>query len=829
MRSLRLRRLALAAVLVSAAGCNMNVRFDPEGFRCDPGGSCPNGYACVDGVCHRGGTTDKCTGVVCNMPPAATCADANTSRTFTGRCDAATGTCAYDPLDAACAAGCEAGLCKDACAGVSCVTPPAATCVDATHLRTFAMTGTCAAGQCTYQPTDTTCPNGCANARCTGANLCMNVTCNMPPAPTCVGASLRSFDASGTCDMGTGMCTYPATDAPCANGCAGGACVTPSLAFTQIGPQVRFAVNGIDVAPNSGGNSVLAVGNGGKLARWNGTDWREVTTPNTSDLNRVAFVTGSVAYVVGRNRTALTVRPSSGQVLSVNLSGSGSANLIGVSGRSETNVMLADDSGGWWRLTGLGWTNGTLPGGDGPYAMKAAYLDESSRERIVGLCGSGSSARSCVGYRFQGGGTPLWTVHKRFDSLGYDAVGGSFDVPTSTTGSEALTGQSDNDVVSHTNNGNFSSLTISPSLDGDGVVGVAAQNAASGRSVYVLTSSAGTTGVGHLYRLESSSGSVSSTSVLDTYTGEEVLSPNEATGVIVAEVRRARGVNNIFRRSVLVNEALDVGDDLVGASTDMAGSLVVAGIFGDVFVRRSGNPTWDYRRPTQELSIRGFEARNGLGVLLAGKDLNSSDGLIYRLTLTGGYSQLALKPSTTFNAVCRVSDSEGWVVGSGGSIYAVTGTGATAATSPTTETLTAVDCAMGAGVACGANGAVLMLTNGQWTTASPAFPVAGRAVTTCKLGPNGRVYAGGDGFFYKLEAGAWSQLAPRASLTQLVVRAPNEIYGVATAGGQSDVYRFDGAAWSASLARVTGTLGGGVQIGARVVFGGTTGVVVEGR
>lgn len=822
---MNVRHALLIGTLVAGSACNMNVRFDPEGFRCDPGGICPTGYSCTtDGVCRRAGG-DLCVNVACDMPPAAVCAGA-ASRSFVGRCEPTTGLCSYEPVDVACVAGCEAGRCKDACANVSCTTPPAPSCTDATHLKTYSMAGTCMNGGCTYPSMETTCPNGCSNGRCTGANLCMGVTCTTPPMPTCVGNTLRTFSATGTCEPSTGMCTYSPNDMTCPGGCAAGACVGPSLTFTQIGPGVRFAANSVDTAPTLGGNSVLVVGNGGKISRWNGNTWNDVTSPTSNDLNDVSFVTSSLAYVVGRSRTALTVRPASNQVLAVSLSGSGSANLVSVSGRSETNVLIADDSGGWWKLGSGGWNNGTLPGADGPFVMKATYLDETNRDRIVGLCGSGTNARSCVAYRAPSATTFL--VHKRFDSLGYDAVGGSFDAPTSST-SEALCGQSDNDVVSHTNAGNFSSLTISPIIEGGGTVGVTAQAGTTGRSVYVLTSSGGTSGAGHLYRLDNVAGSVSSTSVLDTYAGEEKLSANEATGVVVAEVHRAKNVNNIFRRSILVNEALDVGEDLVGASTDGVGAIVVAGAFGDVFVKRTGNSTWDYRRPTQELSIRALEARNGAGVLLVGKDLNTTDGLIYRLTLATGFSQVAMKANTTFTSVCRVSDSEAWAVGTGGTIYSVTGTGAMPATSPTTENLAAVDCAMGAGVACGANGTVLQLSGGQWSAVTPAFPVTGRSITTCKLGGGNRLFVGGDGFFYRFENGAWVQLPPKASLNQLVVRAANEVYGVTTVAGQSDVFRFDGAQWGNSLVRVAGTLNAGVQINSRVVFGGSAGTVVEGR
>ena len=818
-RSFAVRALVLASSLV-ALSCATNLRVDPEGYRCDPGGVCPSGYACVNDVCRKqGGACDQ---VVCNQPPAATC-EGNTARTYSGTCEASTGQCVYAPIDTPCAAGCQAGACVDPCAGVSCVTPPAPSCADANTLRTFAQTGTCTNGQCSYQPTDTNCPNGCSAGVCQGADLCAGKTCDTPPPPTCVGSSQRTFAAMGACQASTGQCQYAPTDVVCPAGCVQGACVVPPLTFAQVGPRVRFPISAIDVAPNSSGNSVLAVGQGGRMARWNGMAWAEVVTPTSNNLNRVAFVTGGVAYVVGDNKTVLTYRPASGQLLSATVPGSGSARLVGLSGRAENDVLVSDDVGGFWRLTGGGWSNGTLPSTNGPYQMKAAYLDEAGRERIVGSCGSSGS--SCVAYRTSSTGS--WRVDTRFDTLGYDAVGGSFD-PATSGASEALLGQSDNDVVSHGNAGAFSSLSISPLLDGTGVVGVTAQALSVTRQVYVLTSSA--TDVGHLFRLTRvGASSFTSTVALDTYQGEEVLSPNEATGVIVAEVNRAGRANNIFRRSIVVDQALDIGEDLVGVSTDGVGTLVLASIYGDVATLGAGSATFDFRRATAALSIKAVEARRGTGILLVGSVLNGTTGEVYRVLPASGFSELGSTPNVTWNAVCRVSDTEGWVVGTGGAIASVTATGVTTVTSPTTKDLLAVDCAAGFAVATGADGTVLVRSGGAWALAPGLSALSGKALTAVAL-VNRTAFVGGDGVFAKLDmSGTWTTLPSRTGLRSLIARGASDVYGTVLNGTRSDVVRFDGTSWGNSLLQVTAVLGGGVQVGGKVVWGGSGGAVVEGR
>lgn len=821
-------------VLLFVAGCDAGVQIDPDGYRCDVGNVCPSSYVCRDGVCRAATAEPSCATVTCTTPPASTCVSGTSLRTFAGTCVA--GQCQYAPVDTTCVGGCADGACADQCAGVACVTPPQAACTDAVTLRTFAQTGACSAGSCAYTPTDITCANGCDAARCKGVDLCqsMGVVCTTPPAATCVNTARRTFSSPGTCEPGTGACTYASSDSACPNGCALGQCLTASLAFSQTGPRLRFAVNGIDVAPGSSGNSALAVGNGGKLARWDGSMWTELPTQTTNNLNKVAFVTGTAAVAVGASRTALTVRPASAanQVADLPLSGSGSANLVAVSGRDLGEVLIASESGDWWRQRGGTWSNGSLPGGNGAYAITSAFLDESLRERIVGACGAGARAQ-CVGYRYASGGTPNFVVHQQTGSPGFTAVGGAFDV-ASDLNPLAMVGSADDSLDTHSNLGTFTGVFPSPALTGDGIVGITAQAVNLGRDLFVLTSSrdpdATTDGQGALFRLtRSASFSVTANEVLQTYFGEETLSPNEANGVLVAEVRRTQGINNVFRRGVITNEALDVGEDFIGASLDDTGALVLASRYGDLVVRRPTASTFDFRRPPVTWSLGGLEARNGTGVLLVGEAAASPTGVIVRATVTG-FTTIASRAGTVFNAVCRVSDSEGWAVGTGGVIYRVTSTAATQVTSPTTNTLLTVDCAAGVAIAAGADGTVLRMASNTWSVVSPAFPMRGRPITSAKLVQAG-AFVAGDGLFFSFNAatGTWTQLTAKAGLSSLVVRGPQEVYGAFVTGTTSEVLRFDGAAWGPALVQVAGALGSGVQAGTRVVWGGTLGAIVEAR
>ena len=143
-----MRILTASFFIALLLGCDASVRIDPEGYRCDVGNACPTGFTCKEGVCRSASVDTSCTNVVCNSPPAQSCVNGTTLRTFAGSCVA--GQCQYAPLDMTCAAGCAGDVCTDACSGVSCVTPPQAACTDANTLRTFAQTGTCSMGDCDY-------------------------------------------------------------------------------------------------------------------------------------------------------------------------------------------------------------------------------------------------------------------------------------------------------------------------------------------------------------------------------------------------------------------------------------------------------------------------------------------------------------------------------------------------------------------------------------------------------------------------------------------------------------------------------------------------------
>jgi len=192
-------------------------------------------YAEYSVLCTEGCAADACvgnepcSGIICDQPPARACLDGDTLHSYspTGTCSA--GVCSYGEIDTVCADGCAQDACTgDLCAGITCSQPPAPTCLDASTRRGYASVGSCSDGLCAYASADTSCTGGCAGGVCIG-NPCAGITCNQPPAALCANPTTRrSYAASGTCNGGT--CSYTATDTSCTaptHGtptCAGGTC-----------------------------------------------------------------------------------------------------------------------------------------------------------------------------------------------------------------------------------------------------------------------------------------------------------------------------------------------------------------------------------------------------------------------------------------------------------------------------------------------------------------------------------------------------------------------------------------------------------------------------
>ena len=202
------------AVLLVVSGC-----FDlsDEHYRFDcPSGSCDAADAGkVDagpvtpprdgGADHDGGCAVTCT------PAAPVCTDHTTL--LTSRTRSCSGTqCQYEQTSTTGTEKCENGACaNEPCAGLVCDMPPAATCVDAQTLKVYSSAGTCSQGTCSYATVSVTCANGCSNGACVG-NPCAGKTCTLPTASVCVGSSVRTYQSPGVCDGASGQCAYSSSE-----------------------------------------------------------------------------------------------------------------------------------------------------------------------------------------------------------------------------------------------------------------------------------------------------------------------------------------------------------------------------------------------------------------------------------------------------------------------------------------------------------------------------------------------------------------------------------------------------------------------------------------
>ncbi|MBM4364125.1 MAG: hypothetical protein FJ104_15705, partial [Deltaproteobacteria bacterium] len=186
---------------------------EPGGTLCSDGDSCTDNDECDgNGLCN--GETVVCT------PPNAFC-DTDGSHTFSGgSCQAVSGSCgAYAETVTACPAGCDAvsGLCNaDPCIGKVCPAP--------TEPCSVAAGCNSLTGECVYTtaPSGAGCDDGdpCTAAdECSSGGACAGVPllCNDPDPSECVAGKSRVYDVSGTCAAGS--CTYGFTDTACPAGC----------------------------------------------------------------------------------------------------------------------------------------------------------------------------------------------------------------------------------------------------------------------------------------------------------------------------------------------------------------------------------------------------------------------------------------------------------------------------------------------------------------------------------------------------------------------------------------------------------------------------------
>ena len=225
-----------------------------------------------------GGTAGEASCTVICVAPANVCIDGKTLQAYAPQVRCVGNECTDEAYKVDCTTACEGGICtgNDACNGVTCVAPPLAICVDGTTLKTFAPSGTCSGGTCSYVSATATCTKGCQEAACVG-DPCAGVICTQPPAASCANATTRrTHSPSGTC--AAGACSYAFTDVACplfAN--ADPVCTSGVCDFACRSGFVRSGTDCVSAAPEIvllGGVDI----DGDPLGdtwTWNGTGWSQ--------------------------------------------------------------------------------------------------------------------------------------------------------------------------------------------------------------------------------------------------------------------------------------------------------------------------------------------------------------------------------------------------------------------------------------------------------------------------------------------------------------------------------------------------------------------------
>jgi photosystem II stability/assembly factor-like uncharacterized protein len=766
-----MKRLLLAFL---AAGCSTSLAIDPEGFLCDGGESCPQGYSCVLGVCR---------------------ADARPNP-------------------------------NQACTEGSCLTPPSSTCLDDRTLRSWNNVGACVESVCRYSPVDRGCAQGCegadepslrAAARCRNQDLCANVTCKSPPPNSCASGRVRTFGTAGSCDPETGNCSYPQQESPCAGSCSNGQCVVNGLNFTQTGPKVRHGVNAIDQAPGSDGALALAVGANGMVSRWDGSSWTVLPSTVNAELNAVFFTSPTTAWIAGDARTLL--RFEGGGLTPVRLTGGpNDAKLVSVHAATDARVLVVDDKGNWWTLA-----SNQLASSGALNPLQAmsprAVLVFGNEERIVGQCGLPTQPSACVAYR---SGDQAWQYQEQPTLRSFEAVAFEKD-------RQVFLGSSGKPSLHRYYAGNAGPFLEAPlpfPLRGENVVGL---TTGPNDTLYALS---GTRGAepGQLFRYSHAtafltaqpSGPLHELSLGSKATGGgQALSRTESNGVLVADSGPHSA--SLTRHGTGPKSVLDLGESWAAVGYQPDGTLVLANAAGDVAMRASLNGQFNtfVRNPQRKGEIRALAAAAEFALLVG------EGGTAHRFERSSKSFKLeATGVTTALRAVCRNSDTELHVVGDRGALLRYDGRAFTALPAVNAQNLLAIHCSgPGSAVAVGEGGTVLRYAEGTWGPVTPAVTESPTLTGVWQSGP--QLFIVGDGVFARLDE-YWRGLPPpQARMNALLGTSASNLYALS---GDRTVMRFNGAGWSTVFESPHPLVAGSLATtGNQIVFAGAHGVIVEGK
>lgn len=147
----------------------------------------------------------------CVSPPEDECADDVSLTRFASTGSCTDGRCEYAQEPERCEYGCDEGKCQtDPCEGQPCDDPPDNSCEDG-QLRAYDPQGTCTDGECEYTSHTISCE--CSSSTSCETDPCESVSCDEPLDADCDGTTYVTYASSGTCIAGS--CSYEKTEKSC--------------------------------------------------------------------------------------------------------------------------------------------------------------------------------------------------------------------------------------------------------------------------------------------------------------------------------------------------------------------------------------------------------------------------------------------------------------------------------------------------------------------------------------------------------------------------------------------------------------------------------------
>lgn len=306
----------------------------------------------------------------CTTPPVSVCQGQTlVAYAASGTCDDL-GTCVYEQIVTNCVAQdsqCIDGACvpneeEDLCEDVVCDSPPAPTCINSYTGVTYAEIGECIGGVCQYETTNVDCMEreDCVDGACIPApDPCDDMVCDSPPAPSCDGNTAVTYSDTGDCDFGD--CSYEEvrTDCSADEVCSEGSCLD--------GSDIRLVITEIHYNPsvNQGDDAdfeFLEIYNPGSPLNMAGYTLSAGVTHTFED-----YTLASGAYLVLAANAASYAAVNAVAWDSGSLSNSGETITLLDAQGNEMDTVTYDNSGDW----------SPLANGDG-YSLELIDLDSDN-------------------------------------------------------------------------------------------------------------------------------------------------------------------------------------------------------------------------------------------------------------------------------------------------------------------------------------------------------------------------------------------------------------------------------------------------------------------